>query len=358
MIGLALIVALSSVVTSLTSGFLGILRKTLASDYLLVPPAVAVWASNVGASASLADEIRALPGVDVVSTIRFAEASLDGNPVSLLGIDPAAFPRVSELSFLAGDASAYADLASGRSLIVNGLLAAQRGLRAGDTATFMTPEGPLPYRVAAVASDYLNAKVLTAYISQANLASDFGRTDDVFIQVNLADGAERDRAAGGLRAAAARYPQFRLVSGEEYYEDNRRIFDTVFVFFYAMLGLFAVPSLIAMLNTLAVGVLERTREIGILRAVGAAQAQVRQMVVAEALLLAGMGTSLGLLAGLYLGYFMVLAIGSAGFAAGYRFPLAGLIAAVATGLACGVLAAALPARRAARLGIVQALRYE
>ena len=164
--------------------------------------------------------------------------------------------------------------------------------------------------------------------------------------------------AEGLRATAARYPQFRLLSGDAYYEENRRIFDIAFVFLYAMLGLFAAPSLIAMLNTAAVGVLERSREIGILRAVGAAQAQVRQMVVAEALLLAGLGTSLGLLAGLYLGYFMVLAMGSAGFPVGYHFPLAGLAVGMATGLACGVLAAAVPATRAARLEIVRALRYE
>jgi len=94
-----------------------------------------------------------------------------------------------------------------------------------------------------------------------------------------------------------------------------------------------------------------------LRAVGSTQPQVQNMVLAEALLLAAIGIALGLLAGLYLGYVLVGAMATF-FPLGYAFPAAGVIAAIAIGLIFGALAAIIPSRQAARLEIVEALRYE
>ena len=83
------------------------------------------------------------------------------------------------------------------------------------------------------------------------------------------------------------------------------------------------------------------------------------MIIAEALLLAGIGTAFGLLAGLYLGYVLVQGLSASGmFKMEYSFPFVALIAATAAGLIFGVLAAIIPARQASRMGIIQALRYE
>jgi putative ABC transport system permease protein len=123
-----------------------------------------------------------------------------------------------------------------------------------------------------------------------------------------------------------------------------------------LLGVLELPSLIAMLNTLAIGVIERTREISMLRAIGATRRQVRRMVVAESLLLAAIGTAFGLLSGLYLGYVMVLGLAAGGFPLSYVFPYVGILAAIAVGLLFGVLAALLPARQVARMDIIRALR--
>jgi putative ABC transport system permease protein len=95
-----------------------------------------------------------------------------------------------------------------------------------------------------------------------------------------------------------------------------------------------------------------------LRAVGTTRRQLQRMVLAEALLLAAFGTAFGLLAGLYLGYLLVRAMAGAGFPLSYLFPWGGIAAATVAGLLFGALASVIPARRAARLEIVQALRYE
>ncbi len=359
MIGLAIIVAVGGLTTSLAGNFLGIMRKTLGSDYLLLPPSIGVWQSNVGAKQDLADQLRQVRGVGAVSTMRYAGSTLNGQAVSLLGIDPATYPQVAGLNFQAGEPdTAYAALSEGRALIANGPFAAEAGLQVGDLVTLSTPAGQRPYRVVAIAGDYLNAKIMTAYLSQASLREDFRKAEDIFIQVNLAPGADPAAVEPALKKIAARYPQFNLVSGRAYYEENKRLFDAAFAVYYVLFFVLTMPSLIAILNTLAIGVIERTREIGMLRAIGAAQKQVRRMILAEALLLAATGTAFGLLAGLYLGYVMVSALGSGGYPVTYAFPLAGVLAAIAVGLLFGVIAAIIPARQATRMEIVKALRYE
>jgi putative ABC transport system permease protein len=357
MLGLAVVVAAGGLVSSLSLTVLDVMRKSLGSDYLFVPPSVGVWASNVGANASLAQSLRALDAVQQVSTLRFAPATVNGQAVSLMGIDPAAFPEVSGLHFLQGSAAAYRDLAAGRALIANGAFLAATGARLGDTVEIVTSRGRVPYRVAAVGSDMLNVKITTAFVSQADLLADFGTTEDVFLQLNLRPGADAARADAQIRAAAADFPQFRIIAGKAYYAVLRTQLMAAYSGIYLLLALLALPSLIAMLNTLAIGVIERTREIGMLRAVGATRPQVRAMVVAEALLLAALGAFFGVLAGLYLGYVFVRALETL-FPLGYAFPAAGIVAAAAIGLLFGAAAAIIPARQAARLEIIHALRYE
>jgi len=359
MIGLAVIVAMGGLIWSMSGGFLDILQRSLGSDYLIMPPSVGVWGSNVGAKQELRSRLNAVPHVAVVSTMRFAAANANGKSVSLLGIDPDVYPKVSSLTFREGNSqTAYQELAAGRTLIANGIFASQAGLKVGDTVQLSTPTGLKPYRIIAIAGDYLNAKIMTAYISQDNLQKDFRKSEDILYQINLEPGADPAPVEARLREILEDYSQFKLISGKNYFEENRQLFSSVFAIYFVLLGVLAAPSLIALLNTLSIGVIERTREIGMLRAVGATQKQVRRMVVTESLLLAGIGTAFGLLAGLYLGYIMVVGLSSGGYPITYVFPYQGLVAAIATGLLFGVLAALLPASQAAGMEIVQALRYE
>ncbi len=368
MIGLAIVVGAGGLMWSLNGSLMGIFQKTMGSDYMLVPPSVAIWEGDVGATTILADKIRSVPGVGTVSTLRYAQSEFPTSgargtgdvEISVLGIDPPTYREVSGMDFNEGDPDqAYAALTAGRAIIVNGILAVQAGVKAGDTVTLATPQGQMDYRVAAVGGDVLNMKINTAYISQAMMRQDFNKAEDIFVQVNLAQGADPATVEARLKTIVEDYPQFRLVSTREYLAEFGKQFDALFVGVYVMLALLSVPSLIAILNTLAIGVIERTREIGMLRAIGAARGQVRRMIVAEALLLAAIGTAFGLLGGLYLSYVMVAGLGASGvFRMAYSFPLASMVAATAAGLVFGVLAALFPARQAAHMEIIKALRYE
>jgi putative ABC transport system permease protein len=311
----------------------------------------------VGAEPSFAGHLREVDGVAAVSTLRFASSKLDDLAVSVLGIDPIAFEQVSGLYFTQGDEKDFAKLNAGRNMIVNPSFLLATGRHVGDTVELLTADGRVPYTIVAVGSDVMNAKVTTAYISQSNLLADFGASEDVFLQLNLKPGADRAAADKAIRALAYDYPQFKVVSGKDYVGAIEAQARAAFSAIYIVFAVLAFPSLIAMLNTLTIGVLERTREIGMLRAVGATRGQVRNMVVVEALLLAAIGTAFGILGGLYLGYVFVAGI-KVIFPMGYFFPASGILAAVAFGLLFGALAAVIPARQAARMDVVAALRYE
>lgn len=369
MIGLAIVVGAGGMMYSITNSVVGMFQQSMASDYMLIPPSVALWKGDVGATRSLANKIQSIPGVGTVSTLRYAQSEIPISgargtgdiQVAVLAIDPATFTEVSAMDFQKGDPQhAYGELGNGeRTIFINGILAAQAGVDLGDTVTLATPQGQQDYRVVAIAGDVLSMKINTAYISQANMRTDFNKSEDIFYQINMAQGADPAVVDERLKTIVEDYPQFRLVVTREYVAEFRQQYDAIFAGIYVLLAVLSIPSLIAILNTLAIGVIERTREIGMLRAIGAERGQVRRMIIAEALLLAAIGTAFGLLGGLYLSYVMVQGMSASGiFKMAYSFPLAGVLAATAAGLIFGVLAAIVPSRQAAKMEIIQALRYE
>jgi putative ABC transport system permease protein len=359
LIALAIVVMAAALVSSLQIGFTQILRKSLGADFLVLPPSVATWGLNVGATESLREQFSELDGVGVVSTFRFAPVLIDDTVVEVMGIDPGTFAQVSGLQFTAGDENtAYAELQDGRTVIPNGIMASTVGVVLGDTLQLETPSGLQTYRVVGIATDYLSAKVPTATISQENMAADFGITQDMLFLVDSAQGADRSAVEAGLTELLVAYPQFRIVDGQAFIEESLALFEAAFSALTGIVLFLAIPSLIAMVNTLAIGVIERTREIGMLRAIGATRRQVRTVILAEALILSGIGTVFGIVTGTYLGYLAVQAIGAAGFPTEYAFPFGGILLAIAAGIAFGLLAAIIPARNAVKMQVVEALRYE
>jgi len=357
LLSLAVIVAAGGLVTSMKGTILDMVEYSLGSDFVFVPPSVGLWGSNMGATPQLADDLRAVEGVETVSTLRSAASLVKGQMVSVLGIEPDAFEKVSGVIFMDGSRSAYTEIDSERALIANSVFLMGTGLKVGDTVELESAAGKVPYKIAAEATDLLNAKIATVYISQANLQADFGVTDDVFLQVDLREDADRAAAGAGIKALAANYPQFKAISGTDYFGSLVAQFGAAFSAVYILFAILAFPSLIAMLNTLTISIIERTREIGMIRAVGGTRKQVRNMVVAESLLLAAIGAAFGIVGGICLGFVLVTAVEMV-FPMGYTFPFSGILAAAVIGLLFGLLASLIPASQAARLQIIQALRYE
>ncbi len=359
MLGLASIVAMITVVTSIFTGFTNYLDKSLSSDYLLIPQSIILGQGNVAAGPGLAEEVRAVPGIGPVSTLRLAQAGAEDGNVQVLGIDPDQYLTVADFDWNAGSSeAAVAQLRTGRWVIANGIYATQHGLVLGQAVKLDTPNGPRTYHLAGIGNDYLNAKLSTLYTSQVNLERDFNVTADMLVLLNRTAAADADTTRALLQRVVAGYPAFRLYESESWRAEQMATFSSTIVIFDVLVAALALPSLLALVNTLAISVLSRRREIGMLRAVGATRRQVRRMVLAESLLLSAIGTGFGAIAGLWLGYALVAAMSALGWEMPYAFPWSGLIATVVVGVVFGVLASLGPARSASRLDVVQALRQE
>jgi putative ABC transport system permease protein len=297
--------------------------------------------------------------MSTVTTLRLGQGKIDGAAVQALGIDPATYAKVASFEWAAGSSQeAIAQLSQGRWLIANGIFASAHKLVVGQSVTYETPNGQKTYHVAGIGNDYLNAKLSTTYVSQDNLARDFGAMNDLIIMGNLAPGADKAATRARLQTIVADYPAFKLYESSSWLAEQLNTFDQTMGIFYVLGAALALPSLLALVNTLAISVLGRTREIGMLRAVGSTRRQVRRMVMAESLLLSAIGTALGIVAGVWLGYALVEATISVGWPMPYFFPWAGILLTIAVGLGFGVLAAYIPARSAARLNVVDALHFE
>ncbi len=359
MIGLAIVVTMSGMTTSLVEGFMNIIDKNLGADFLFMPPSLFLGGGNIGAGPELRQRIQETPGIAEVTTLRMGMTEAGGTVLQVIGIDPATFPRISGLDFSAGDETeAYAELAAGRAIIVNGVFALQNRVRVGDTLTLKTPEGERDYRVVGIGIDFMNAKLATGYISQANLAADFHQTTDLFLMANKTPEADLATVHNALEAIIRDYPVFTLFDSAQWRASQRDTLAGAMNMLYLLVVALALPSLVALINTLVINVMERTREIGLLRAVGGTRRQIRRMILAESLLLAATGTAFGILVGLWLGYVMVGVLKIAGFKLPYYFPFGGILFTIAVGLLLGVAASLIPARHAARLDVVAALHYE
>lgn len=359
MIGLAVTIAMIGMITSVFDGFIRYLDKSLGSDYLLIPSSLILSGGNLGAAPEFAQRLEEMEGISGVTTLRLASTQTKGAALQVIGIDPQEYPNIAGLEFSKGKPEeSYEALSNERAIIVNGIFATSSFVKIGDSIMLETPEGEKAYRVVGIAMDYLNAKIATGYVSQQNLEEDFHITTDVLIMANREEAADQLTVDAEIQAAAKDYPAFTLFDSKAFKESQMEVFQSSTKMMYALVFMLAIPGLIAMANTLSISVIERTREIGMLRAVGSTQKQVKRMVFAESLLLSGLGTSLGILVGIFLSYYLVKALNLSGFILDFFFPGLGILVAIAAGLLIGVLAAMVPARQAAKTVIVEALRYE
>lgn len=357
-VALAIVVALAALTNSTIEGVVSQIDRTLGADFMVMPPTMMVGSGSVGASGDLSRSLSQVEGVDVATSLRLGASRSGAQNVTLVGIDPQAYLKVAALDFEAGTPDAVGQLSQPRTLIMNVVWAKQTGAKLHDEVELLTPSGPIRYRVVGIGNDVLNYRVPSAYLSQASLQQDFHVDADLMVFVDLKQGASAQSVRAALEQRLEGWPGFVLRGTAEWrdkmLEDGRKKLNAM----YVLLVVLVVPALIALANTLGINVLERVREIGLLRAIGSTQRQVRRLVLAESLLLASVGALVGIAVGLWLGLITVRAMEAFGLVATFRIPVAGVATTAVIALVFGALAAVLPARHASRLKIVSALRHE
>jgi putative ABC transport system permease protein len=333
--------ARASITQSISGGFRG--------DYLVQPDG---RSGSFGADDTLRTQLAALPEVQAVTGITGTSGQLtlpDGATVAtpIAGIDPATYGDLFDLPVVAGSLDDLGD----DGLVVDRTVAADLGVGLGD-------------RVEAVSVRSLRATyVIRALVAEDALLPDWATTtagiarihsqpSDLLVAVRTTGDASSARAA--LQTVVDRFPTMTLQDTGEYTADASGDIGTILNLLYALLAISIVIALIGITNTLSLSVHERTRELGLLRAVGMGRGQIRALIRWEAALVAVIGTVLGLAAGLGIAFTIVRALRGQGMSV-FAVPVPAMAAIVVGGAVLGVLAAARPAARASKVDVVTAI---
>jgi putative ABC transport system permease protein len=353
MVGISLVVAFSALGGSVLGSIQTYLDGSLGSDYVVQP---ASENSDVMFSRALPESISEIAGVEKTTSI--ASTFLrDGDRASIVfGVDQN-YPRIFRVNYSAGGPGAFSKLQNGGAL-VGKQLAETRKLAVGDSVKLPTPRGPKKYPVEGIVENDILGGGAGIYLSQATFARDFNEKEGEFLAIKAEPGTDRRVLTRKIEGVLRRYPQFSLYSNAEWKAQIEDDFNRQYVFFYAIMGVSVAVSAFGVVNTLSMSVFERTREIGILRAVGTTRLQVGRLVIDEGIVISLIGCLLGVAVGSLLGYLFVLGSGAGGFEVDFFYPKAPATAALLSGLFIGVFAGLLPARSAARKSIVEAVQYE
>ena len=232
--------------------------------------------------------------------------------------------------------------------------ASDHGLKVGSRFEITTPSGEkLPLTVSALQQrtsvEKIDPVLGRILVSQNTFDSSFPRPNNQYVFV---DGGTVKQ----LQQAVSGFSNVEASTREKWVDDRVNGINTLLNLLYVLLALSVVVSLFGMVNTLVLSVFERTREIGMLRAVGMSRRQVRRMVRHESVITALIGAALGLPLGIALAAMISGALSSEGLT--FALPVGSLIAFTIVAFIAGVLAAIAPARRASRLDVLKALQYE
>jgi putative ABC transport system permease protein len=302
------------------------------------------------------DAVARASGVTLAAAVRTEKARIFGTTVPVAGVGPE-ITRAYHFKWVKGsDEVPRKDLLADGA-IVSKSFADRNHVGVDDVFTVQPPSGlRLTFAVQGI-FDPGKMDPLFDGIMISKLAFDqgFPRPKDLFAFVDVRGGTS-DSATAALRRSLAGFPDVKLRTRDDWVANRAHGVDQLLQFLYVLLALSVIVSLFGMVNTLVLSVFERTRELGMLRAIGMTRRQVRRMIRHESVITALIGAGLGLPLGLFLAALVTQGLTSEGV--GFHVPWLTLVVFAAVAMLAGVVAAVVPARRAARLNVLQALQYE
>jgi putative ABC transport system permease protein len=348
MIGVGLIAFISIFAASTKASFSATIDKSFTGDFVIDAGAF----GSGGLDPGLADRLNDLPEVKAAAGVRVGAAQINGGSKQVIGVDPTTAFDIIDVQPLQGGP---ADLDSD-SIAVFKDVADADNLAIGDTVPVVFKDtGPQQLKVAMIygenqpAGDYLLG--IDAY--EANFADQY----DALVFIDKSDGVSTANSLAAVERVANEYPGADVRDRSGYKKELSKPIDQLLNLIYVLLLLAVFIALLGIGNTLALSILERTREVGLLRSVGMTRSQLRSTIRWESVIIAIQGTVLGLAIGLFFGWALVRALSDEGIDH-FQIPYLTLaIVLVLAGLA-GVLAAVLPARRAAKLDVLRAIVTE
>ncbi|MDX6541306.1 MAG: putative transport system permease protein, partial [Gaiellales bacterium] len=350
MIGLALVVFMAVFVNGFKDSFLGSLERSITSDLIIQNDDSATIPAAAVAAAGRA------PGVAVSTGLAFSEVRIGkGGRDTVNGVDPKTITRVYTFNWLKGGSDQLALNLGRDDALIEEQFAKSHHLAKGDTFSITSIDSN---RVElTVRGEYKDPTLMPGFTVSNRTYDTFSDTADPgVILVGFENGVSPAQGKQSVAKALESFPVATVRTNAEYKTYTEGQVNGFLGFLYVLLGMAVVISLFGIVNTLALSVFERTREIGMLRAVGMTRRQLRRVVRYESVITAVIGGILGIAVGLTFGWILSKGLEDQGIV--FSIPYGLLFAVVGAAILAGILAAILPARRAARLNVLEALQYE
>jgi putative ABC transport system permease protein len=308
-------------------------------------------------SPGVPQELEQVDGVTTVSSVRFETGRLAGETgtTSVTGVDAGTVRDVLTLDWDEGSDDVLTQLGDLGAAVSNDF-ATEHDLAVGDEIAFTTPRGTeVGYRVDGI-YDAAAGLVGGVIVGNGSLERDWESNDIAFAMVAGAEGVDPEALKRAEVAALSDYPTAKPLTIEDFKDEQQQQVSGLLGLVYALLSLSVIVALLGIVNTLALSVHERTRELGMLRAVGMSRRQVRRMVRGESVITAAIGALLGIVLGIAFAALMSRPLASDGFV--FELPVVTLVVVVIMAAIAGVVAAIPPARRASRVDVLRAVTTE
>lgn len=358
LIGVAMILVVRIMTTSFARDLISWINAYIGGDIYVH--------SSVPLRSDMANQITGITGVYAATPIHYKNVEFqvpDGGlePLTFMAVDPATYTRVTSFVFSdsgASDADALSQLNDGGAIFISSVIAEKFDLGVGDRLYIKTNQGLVDFSISAVVVDFFNQGLVVTG-NRHDLRRYFRSNEISTILVKVEPFVTTAEVMANIDQVYGKRYQLSLESNSVVRESISRLMDQAFSMFDVMAVLAVMISSLGIVNTLTMNVMERTQEIGMLRAIGMTRGQVIKMVLSEAGLMGVIGGLVGLVFGILLSkIFLTGMTAMSGYKLDFIIPLGGVLTSLIVALVVSQIAAIQPARKAARTNVLEAIRYE
>jgi len=303
-------------------------------------------------STEVARQVRKVDGVDNVAEFRQGTAKVKGQSIFVGGVDARSFRQALLIPMAAGS---FGDLGPG-GLVLDYQVAQGEKLKVGDPVTMTFQGGKVPLHVVGIMGKDANSPA-DWLVSPDTFVKGGLQPLDSYVFVNAAPGANINTVSKSLNHIVSDLPTVTVKDPQAFVDQQKGQINALLYLIYGLLALSVVIAILGVVNTLALSVIERTREVGLLRAIGVSRRQLRTMIRLESIVIAVFGALLGITLGVALGISLMTALKDQGLTE-LVIPWVSLVLLVGASALIGIFAAVFPARRAARLDVLRAITTE
>jgi putative ABC transport system permease protein len=348
MIGITLVTLVTMLATAIRASFFGAVDKIWIADY-------AVTAENNFDLIPIAIDkhLRQVPGVHNVVGVRFGEARAFGAKHSLSAIDPGA-SHIFDMDWKQGSPATF-DTLGARGAFTDKDFAKKHDLTLGSKFRILVPGGERPeFTIKGVFDPPAGGSPFgTITIASRTFDKLYTPPQNQFVFFNIDGGVSKANDAK-LDQALQGFPNAKVQDRDEFKKNQASFLKNILNILYVLLALSVIVSLFGIVNTLVLSIFERTRELGMLRAVGMTRWQVRSMITLESVVTALIGAVIGIALGIVLAVLLIVRVDFLVVS----WPITSLLVFALAAVLAGIVAAIFPAQRAARLNVLEALQYE